>query len=200
MIYFTAEALWRTKSKAPVTHPASGIVAAFDFDGAMTTRDTLRMFLVYAFGRRRVARELARMAPELAQYLIGARSRHQIKAQLVRTLFADRVQWHREQGHRTVMVSASLYVYLPRLAIRLGFDNLLCTRLSHSKGVYDGEIVGQNCRDEEKVRQPSELIGGCYAHRIYAYGDSAGDRELLATADHSFYKPFRGRALAPDAL
>ena len=27
--------------------------------------------------------------------------------------------------------------------------------------------------------------------RIYAYGDSRGDKELLELADKSFYKPFR---------
>jgi phosphoserine phosphatase len=28
-------------------------------------------------------------------------------------------------------------------------------------------------------------------NKIYGYGDSSGDKDLLALADESFYKPFR---------
>ena len=60
--------------------------------------------------------------------------------------------------------------------------------------VVDGRLTGRfatpNCYGSEKVRRLKEwgdLEGMC----IIAYGDSRGDKELLAYANEGHYKPFR---------
>lgn len=193
-------------------------VALFDFDGTITKKDTFFPFLITAFGRGKVYRALLEMAAGLP--ICGWRSslRNCAKQELVRRLFAGgacdrleeiadryavvvrktfresavrRIQWHREQGHRCILVSASLDVYLLPIASHLKFDDLLCTRVERERGVFNGQLIGENCRGQEKVRRIADILGRLDDHYIYAYGDSAGDREMLAIADEKYYRPFR---------
>lgn len=68
-------------------------IAAFDFDGTLTRRDTVFPFLVRVCGRRRVSRALARVAPSAGRARLdkgrpGAEHhRDQTKALLLRELF-----------------------------------------------------------------------------------------------------------------
>ena len=100
---------------------------------------------------------------------------------------ADRLRWHQEEGHVVVLVSASLQPYLDVLGDLLEVDAVLCTRLQSVDGVYTGELLGKNCRGEEKV---SRLHEWCVAANIpvdsvkYAYGDSSGDHQMLLSVDN----------------
>lgn len=56
-------------------------------------------------------------------------------------------KWFLEKNKRHyVVISASPDFLLNEISERLSFDNLICTR--HNK---NGIIIGENCRDEEKV-------------------------------------------------
>lgn len=199
--------------------PHSPVVAAFDFDGTMSTRDTFLPFLLLAFGRVRVLHALAPLVGEALGVLLGRSSRDAFKTKLIARLFPgasvsaleacgkrhaeavrrrwlrpgalERIAWHRAQGHRLVLVSASLEPYLRYLAEDLGFDDLLCTRLNHQNGHCDGRMNGGNCRGAEKVHRLKALLGDLSTIELYAYGDSDGDREMLAIATYPAYKPFR---------
>jgi phosphatidylglycerophosphatase C len=196
----------------------SRVLAAFDFDGTISTRDTFFPFLLYAFGRPAVYAALARGLLELAQRDGTLDMRDRLKASLVRRLFGaapreqleaaaeayarqvlasamrpkalERIRWHREQGHRCVMVSASLDIYLQHVARALRFDDLLCTRLEAEGSAFTGELVGGNCRRAKKVERLAGLLGDLAQYRIYAYGDSAGDTEMLAIASERHFRPF----------
>ena len=198
-------------------------VAAFDFDGTITDRDTLVPFLVLAFGRARVAATFAALAFTGIGYLLRRVSIDEFKRRVLRRLVAGapaqrlralglvharaiapwlrpaalaRIEWHRAQGHRLVLVSSTLDLYLQPMAAQLGFDDLLCSRLVQLRdaaGVdrFTGEIDGVDCTGAEKPRRLEALLGGLDAHELHVYGDSDGDRELLAAADHPHYRPFR---------
>ena len=100
-----------------------------------------------------------------------------------------RIEWHKKQGHRLILVSASLDVYLVPWATLAGFDDILTSRLEVDKeGKITGKLQGLNCRREEKTRRLEALLGPRESYELYAYGDSRGDRELLAYADHSFFR------------
>lgn len=81
-------------------------IAAFDFDGTLTHRDTVVPFLVAAFGRPAVARAVAEVAPIAADARFGrgragAHPRDVTKAALLRRLAAGRpADWFAERGRR----------------------------------------------------------------------------------------------------
>ena len=90
-------------------------------------------------------------------------------------------------GHAVLLASASLDPYLLPLAASLGVDGVVCTRLERAgDGKLTGRLDGANCRGAEKARrvrewlQEHDLTGA----ELWAYGDSKGDDELLALADH----------------
>lgn len=105
-----------------------------------------------------------------------------------------RLREHQQAGHMTVFVSASYEAYLEPLADLLGVDGVVATRLAANDGILTGLLDGANCRGAEKVRrlhawlaQHRADVGGRPGLRVVAYGDSPGDRELLADADEAHW-------------
>jgi phosphatidylglycerophosphatase C len=187
-------------------------VAAFDFDGTLTRRDTLVPFLRRARGRWAIVR--AAVAAR------GARGRDAFKVALVGRLFRgwpaarldelgrayvptllaalraesrERLEWHRRRGHAVVIVSASLGAYLRPLADRLGIDDALAVELvADAAGTLTGEVMGGlNNRGPEKVARLEAWLDARFGPgadvELWAYGDSSGDAELLAIADHPIW-------------
>ncbi len=198
------------------------IVAAFDVDGTLTTRDCVVPFLRRAVGTGHVARALARRpfalvaalarrdrdgVKELAMSAFagrpademttqGERFAAHVEEQWLRSDSLARLGWHRRQGHQIVLVSASLDVYLRPLARLLGVEGVLCTTLEvGDDAIMTGRLVGRNCRGAEKVHRLNSWLEGRDVE-VWAYGDSAGDRELLARADRPHL--IRGLVLETD--
>ncbi len=79
-------------------------IAAFDFDGTLTTRDTLVPFLVRACGAAAVARAAARVAPVAVRSRLGQledaiHHRDATKVAMLRSLFRGRdATWLADQG------------------------------------------------------------------------------------------------------
>jgi phosphatidylglycerophosphatase C len=191
--------------------PPERVVAAFDFDGTLSTRDNFMPFLKLIAGSPAIGSALTAGTISCGARGRKAWRRDAIKAELVRRLFtgrnaaamdvlargyaddvvrsylrADTVEkadWHRTQGHELVIVSASLGMYLRPIAERLRFDAVLCTDLEvGADGLLTGKLAGANVRGVEKARRLDEWLGEQSAY-VWAYGDSSGDRMLLARAD-----------------
>jgi len=204
----------------PEASPTVRTVAAFDLDGTLTRRDTLVPFLMRVRGRGPVLRALAANTPSLARAALTAEARHRAKeALLIATLggwwleelqpVADayaadvyetalrpdrvaRLRWHQEQGHEVVIVSASPELYLAPLGRVLGVRAVLATGLEvDAAGRLTGRLWGDNVRGAEKVARLDAWLEGDPAE-VWAYGDSDGDRELLARADHGFRRQGHG--------
>ena len=98
---------------------------------------------------------------------------------------------HAAAGDQIVLVSASFEIYLRPLAELLGADDVLAVRLETDGDIFTGNLVGPNCRGPEKVRRLNEWLdehhGGRANVHVTAYGDSAGDRELLLDSDTAVY-------------
>lgn len=195
-------------------------VAAFDFDGTLTRADTLGPFLREVAGTGSMVRALAADAPRLLLAGIGRGSRDDAKERLLRRLVAGRehaelvalgreygervakskmrsemmarVHWHAAEGHEIVIVSASLDVYLDRVADLLEIPTVLCSRLAvDDRGRVTGTLAGGNCRGPAKLARIREQFGA-NGYELWAYGDSAGDDEMLAAADHPVRVEHRG--------
>ena len=197
----------------------SAIVAAFDFDGTLTYFDSMLPFLHAVVGTGRFVYHLGRALPTFVAYgsgrlandvakervlmrFLGRRPMAELEAaaqrfarhgipRLLRRRAMDRFRWHRDQGHRCVLVSASLALYLEPWARAEGFSDVVATRLEVSAdGTVTGRFAGGNCYGCEKTRRLDALLGARQNYRLYAYGDSSGDRELLAHADHAYFRRF----------
>jgi phosphatidylglycerophosphatase C len=157
-------------------------VAAFDFDGTLTSGGSVFGFLSAVSGRRAVLSASVRLAPRLAHAaLVGGTVADRTKellfervlagvptdrAEQVATAFAARhlarhrraavqrrFDWHRARGDRVVIVSASPELYVGVAARRLGADGVIATRLAVRDQVLTGRYEGLNCRGEEKLRR-----------------------------------------------
>ncbi|HWX00098.1 HAD-IB family hydrolase [Collimonas sp.] len=198
------------------------IVAAFDFDGTITSTDSLRDFVRYAVGRGRFAAGVIRASPWLLGLLAGACDRGTAKAHflaatidgmeqvrleelardfavyrlpaMVRPEMLARIAEHKRLGHRLVLVSASPSLYLKHWAASAGFDVVLATELAFRDERFSGTLASPNCWGPQKVQRLQSWFGNDPPHTLYAYGDSRGDREMLALADHAW---LRGAAEMP---
>jgi phosphatidylglycerophosphatase C len=108
-----------------------------------------------------------------------------------------RLRWHRDQGHHVVLVSASPQLYVDVLVEEFAIAGGLGTRLAvDAQGRLTGNYDGNNCRGTEKMRRLTEWIASRNfdgAPIIFAYGNSRGDRRLLAGATYPFDAGKMGR-------
>lgn len=202
-------------------HFEANPLVAFDFDGTLTVRDSFMAFLKWRSTGAAWAIGLLRLFPAAVAYLFH-RSREKIKAaavgvflkgvprdQLEREALAfaefiapsffrsDALQvWRRWQtkGARLVIVTASPDILVAPFARGLGANALIGTKLAFdAEDRVVGSFSGANCRGEEKVRRLRARFGDDVRLRA-AYGDTTGDKEMLAIADEQGYQIFKGGA------
>ena len=195
-------------------------IAAFDFDGTLTIRDSFMDFLRWRAGPFRFALGMARLGPSALAYF-GHRDRGRLKAGAVREFLKGEERgalaasceayavaaWSRlmrpdalqawadwkSKGALMTIVTASPETLIEPFARRLGADLLLGTRLSFDEdGRVDGAFVGENCRALEKVVRLKAHFGPG-VRLAAAYGDTSGDAEMLEIADVRGYRQFTGR-------
>jgi len=188
------------------------VVAAFDVDGTLTTRDCVVPFLRRAAGWRLPLALLGR--PVALATALARRDRDRLKELACRSLAghdaaaldrlggafagefvaaqlredtAGRLRRHRELGHTVILASASLEAYVVPLGRALEVDAVVCTQLERDEhGLLTGRLDGVNCRGPEKARRVRAWLmdAGLDGAELWAYGDSPSDAELLALADH----------------
>ena len=192
------------------------LVAAFDFDGTLTRRDTLRVFLrelrqplvvAMAFARhipavlrayqgdaaRDTAKELVfsdilgGMFEDVAEAAAAATAQAVIRSMLKPDVVA-RLQWHQAAGHRVIVVSASFVHYVAPVVETLGVDEVIATRwaVNPSTSRLTGGFDGVNVRGAAKVDLLSQHLGR-RCRPEYAYGNSSGDVAMLAAARHAVW-------------
>ncbi len=160
-------------------------IAAFDFDGTLTTGGSVFGFLSALTDRRSVAAAAVTLMPQLAHTAIAGgevadRTKERLfekvlagietaRFEAVSAEFAERhlaghlradvhrrLQWHQQRGDHTVIVSASPERYVAEAARRLDAEQALATRLATRDGRLTGRYDGKNCRGEEKLRRLRE--------------------------------------------
>lgn len=186
-------------------------LAVFDLDGTVTRRDTFVGYLRGWVRRHPQRRRWRPAAAAVLRFAFGGRNRGRLKSDLLRAWMGgagrDEVAaWsrafasgfpehelcpgalaaiarHRAAGDRLVLLSASVDLYVPLLAERLGFDETICTGVAWRDGRLDGALTTENRRGEEKRRCIGELRARHAGARIAAYANSASDLPHLVAVD-----------------
>jgi phosphatidylglycerophosphatase C len=190
-------------------------LALFDFDGTITRRDSMFDFLIYAVGYNKLLQGIIVRSPFLILYKLGLMSNHKAKETLMRYFFrnfeisrfkeivarysrerlqniikrsaVEIIEWHRSRGHRIVVVSASVDLWLTDWC-ELNCLELIATKLEEKDGRLTGNFLGRNCHGPEKVRRINERLELKDYDYIYAYGDSSGDLQMLELANEKYYR------------
>ncbi len=193
-------------------------IAFFDFDGTITTKDTLLEIFKYRHGKAKFYFGFLLNSPFLVAYKAGVISNQlakertlqfffggmkeadfntfceQFAAEAIPSLIREKalkeIDKLKRAGAEVVIVSASPENWLRPWCASLNLP-LLATRLEVNKEKITGKIKGNNCHGEEKVRRIREAYDLSQYNSIYCYGDTSGDKPMLALATHSFYQPFR---------
>ena len=190
-------------------------IVAFDFDGTLTTKDTLIEFIRYACGTGAFVKGFLRYAHLLVLMKLGLYPNWKAKQKvfayffegmkieefdglcqrfakdnqhLLRPKGIEAIQQALDKGAEVLIVSASIDNWVK------AFFNTLCvvgTQIEIKDGLLTGRFLTKNCYGQEKVNRILALYPNRSEYHLTAYGDSRGDKELLAFADESHYKRFR---------
>lgn len=190
-------------------------VVAFDFDGTLTTKDTFVEFIRFTKGTWALVWGFLCYAPLLVLMILRLYPNYKAKqivfshffkgmelkefnhhceafasqcSYLMRRDGLKAVRQANNDGAETVIVSASIYNWVEPCVLA---DAYLCTEVEVQDGRLTGRFLTKNCYGQEKVNRLLEKYPHREEYHLTAYGDSRGDKALLAFADESYYKPFR---------
>ena len=193
-------------------------IVFFDFDGTITTDDSLLKFIRFVVGDRRFLLGLVVLSPMLVLYKLKLIPNYKAKQYLLSWFFKgmrkvdffkvaneyslvhidkilrpkaiEKINWHKNQGHKVVVVSASIECWLRPWCEKNGLE-LIATKLEIKDDIVTGKLLSKNCYGVEKVNRIKEIYNLKDFEYIYSYGDSSGDKQMLELAHEKFYKPFR---------
>lgn len=193
-------------------------IAFFDFDGTITTKDTLLEFIRFSKGNFKFFVGFLLNVPYLVAYKMKIISNQTAKEKilgfffkntpvdkfselcssfsknilpkLIRSKALEEIRKLEGQGFLIVVVSASPQNWIQSWAGETGVE-LIASCLEVKEEKLTGKLLGRNCHGEEKVRRISEKHIIANYDTIYAYGDTSGDLPMLKLATSAFYRPFR---------
>ena len=190
-------------------------IVASDFDGTLTTKDTLLEFIRYACGTGAFIKGFLRYAHLLVLMKLGLYPNWKAKQKvfayffegmkieefdglcqrfakdnqhLLRPKGIEAIQQALDKGAEVLIVSASIDNWVQPFFAEV---KVLGTQVEVIDGKLSGRFLTKNCYGQEKVNRILALYPNRSEYHLTAYGDSRGDKELLAFADESDYKPFR---------
>lgn len=193
-------------------------IAFFDFDGTITTQDTMWQIVIFARGKWGLVKGFLYFGPRLVFYKLGLVSAQPAKEAVLRYFFKDmpldqfdalcadfaenaipplirpqalqQIIAMKEQGVEIAIVSASLENWVRPWAAKWGLKTI-ATRAETKKGKLTGNIEGLNCNGVEKVARIKEVYALSHFDKIEVFGDTKGDIPMLQLGHHSHFKPFR---------
>ncbi len=190
-------------------------VVVFDFDGTLTTKDSYFEFVKYACGYWHLVGGLLLFSPLLLLMLchlyphgkakervfshffkgwrysqfqkVGRKFAYKVKA-FERTSTVEILEKEVKAGSTVYVVSASMEDWIRPWSQQKQVAQVLGTKAEvDADGMLTGKFSTPNCFGQEKVSRLLEVEPDRKAYRLEAYGDSRGDREMIAFADRGIY-------------
>ena len=190
-------------------------IYAFDFDGTLTIKDSLLAFIRFAKGDLSFVLGFLRYAHLLVLMKLGLYPNYKAKQkvfahffkgmtvgdfdalcqrfandyrELLRPEGVNAIVQAQNEGSEVLIVSASIdnwvQPFFPSVKV-------VGTQIEVMEGRLTGRFLTKNCYGQEKVERILALYLQRETYELIAFGDSRGDKELLAFANEAHYKPFR---------
>lgn len=190
-------------------------LALFDFDGTITTKDSLNEFLKYISKNKfeylflkyiRMLHFNLSYRGNLISYEILKKKRiefffkhktflelknlgslfsKQILPGLIKESAIKRIDFHLNNDDDIYIVSASLDIILNDWCERNKIK-VITNVIDPESNIYKGN----DCNFEEKVRRIKQELNLENYDNVFAYGDSAGDNSMLEIADFKYFRSF----------
>ena len=192
-------------------------IAFFDFDGTITKKDSMFDFISFAVTKKTFLIGMIYLLPImiltklkiipnyrgkeilLSHFFKGMRIKNfvQLASKYSLTMIdkivcldaLERINWHKNNGDKVVVVSASINTWLIPWCDKNNID-LLATELEISNNTITGKLSSKNCHGVEKVNRIKERYQLENYKIIFAYGDTKGDKAMLELATRKYYRTF----------
>ncbi|MEO5594857.1 MAG: HAD-IB family hydrolase [Chitinophagaceae bacterium] len=193
-------------------------IAFFDFDGTITTRDTLLEIIKFQKGNFKFYLGFIINSPFIIAWKAGIISNQAAKERMLQYFFGKlpvntfqqrcdefaankipelirpkamhEIATLKASGAEVVIVSASAENWIQQWC-SMNDLQLIGTKLQVKNDLLTGKIENFNCHGQEKVNRINAAFNLSLYDEIYCYGDTKGDKPMLRLATFSFYKPFR---------
>lgn len=188
----------------------------FDFDGTITYKDTMFMYLKF-YDSAKFRIQFLRHIPlfvllklKLAdtekvkksfigsilkgqnESIIKEKSKQFFEAhypKIVRENALDFIKNIDKETTESFLVTASLDIWAQPFAEAFKMK-LISTKAEFKDGVFTGNFIGKNCNKTEKLERIKKEISDEKFDKIIAFGDTSGDRPMLNWANEGHYRFF----------
>ncbi|WP_028123107.1 HAD-IB family hydrolase [Epilithonimonas tenax] len=188
----------------------------FDFDGTLTHKDTMFMFLKF-YDPARFSAQFLKHVPLFILLKLKLANAEAVKKSFISSMLKGESRYYIDKKAKqffeehypslfrenaldfisnidrkyteSYIVSASLDIWVKPFAEKFNMT-LLATKAEFSNGVFTGKFDGKNCNKEEKVNRIKVEIGDRKFDKIIAFGDTSGDKAMFEFANESHYRFF----------
>lgn len=188
----------------------------FDFDGTLTYKDTMFMYLkfydpikfqiqflkhvpLFVLLKLKLA-ETEKVKKSFIGSILKGQTKEKIEKKskqffeehypkIIRENALDFIQNIDRDNTQSLLVTASLDIWAKPFADAFKMK-LVSTKAEFQNGVFTGNFIGKNCNGKEKlVRIKAEIKDHKY-DKIIAFGDTSGDKPMLKWANEGHYQFF----------
>ena len=188
----------------------------FDFDGTITKKDTMFSFLKF-YNKQKFYLNFAKHLPFFIMLKLNLAKAERVKENFISSILKGEKEKKIQQkatsffeenypsilrekalnfiqnidrnDSECYLVTASLDIWVKPFSEKLNLK-LLSTQAKFKNGIYIGKFATKNCNGIEKVHRIKEIIKNQSFDKTIAFGDTSGDKEMLAWADENHYKFF----------
>ena len=193
-------------------------IVIFDFDGTITTKDTMLELAKWHFGTLKFYAGLLKILPQLLMYKARIISNTKAKESFLKHFYGGmdyeyfknlcrqysaqeidkilkneavaKIKFYKNSGFKMVVITASVADWVRPWAEVNGFEDVLGSDAEVVAGKVTGKLKGKNCHGAEKVNRFVEKYGAIENYYSIGFGDSSGDREILLKVDQPYYRKY----------
>ncbi|MBL7879020.1 MAG: haloacid dehalogenase-like hydrolase [Chryseobacterium gambrini] len=188
----------------------------FDFDGTLTYKDTMFMYLKF-YDPTRFRLQFLKHVPLFVLLKLKLADTEKVKKSFIGSILKGQTQEKIEKKSRqffeyyypkivrenaldfiqnmdrnntqSLLVTASLDIWTKPFAEAFKMQ-LISTKAEFRNGVFTGNFVGKNCNGNEKLVRIQQEISNHKYDKIIAFGDTSGDKPMLKWANEGHYQFF----------